>query len=628
MKTKNDLKYAYINKTKFIIMLLGFSLITVFAGCTVIGTVIGSIVDKKNKKEIQISGWEITKIPKTKPLTFFLKNGDSIADKYLGIMTLPEDEYKNIYLKNYSDLNQFSQLPIFGDTIELALSDSKKSRIRLPFSGFNYNSVLVKKGNGDLKWYQYKNIVSVKLIDGRLMDINQIQNLVKTGELKSRSFIQTKSKIQINPADIQYISYYKYGSNGALTGILVGAGIDAGILAIIFSNFSLDFGSKNYNSNNSGSCPNIYSYDGNNYWLDSETFGGAIFKAAQRTDIDNLDYLKEHKGYYKLRLTNELDETQYVDEFKLLVADHPAGTQVMPSFDGKLHVLHTLQSPTAGMDKDGNNILHLVKSKDDKVWISNPFSRNADTPGDGRDAMEVTFDKPLHAETVKLAFNVKNTLWAASLQRDMLALHGNKLQDWYQLMDTSEPARTAFTKAMIREGMLLVQIWDGTNWQTKDYVWEVGPALPKDQVVVLDLKDISGDKLKIRLESTVGFWMINSIAADFSEDTTADFHELTAESAIDQTGKNVTEILRNNDGQYLVMPTTKDKVDITFKSLPSKKNFTRTYLLKCSGYYHIHTAETGEPKLSILNTLIAEPGAYGQFVLRKLNKELNLSAIQ
>ncbi|MBL0023938.1 MAG: hypothetical protein IPO98_02485 [Saprospiraceae bacterium] len=64
--------------------------------------------------------------------------------------------------------------------------------------------------------------------------------------------------------------------------------------------------------------------------------------------------------------------------------------------------------------------------------------------------------------------------------------------------------------------------------------------IPKDQVVVLDLKDISGDKLKIRLESTVGFWMINSIGADYSEEMTADIHELTAESAIDQTGKNVT----------------------------------------------------------------------------------------
>ena len=76
------------------------------------------------------------------------------------------------------------------------------------------------------------------------------------------------------------------------------------------------------------------------------------------------------------------------------------------------------------------------------------------------------------------------------------------------------------------------------------------------------------------------------------------------------------------------MPTTKDKVDINFKSLPSKKNLTRTYLLKCSGYYHIHTNETGEPKLSLLNTLVTKPGAYGQFVLKKLNKELTLAGIQ
>jgi hypothetical protein len=53
-----------------------------------------------------------------------------------------------------------------------------------------------------------------------------------------------------------------------------------------------------------------------------ETFGGAIFHAAQRTDVDNLDHLAEVGGAYRVKLTNELQETQYVDELKLLVVDH------------------------------------------------------------------------------------------------------------------------------------------------------------------------------------------------------------------------------------------------------------------------------------------------------------------
>ena len=623
------LKCYVMKKSSLIQYFLWFLVLFAFlfwSGCSFIGLTLGSISDKNNKKELQVSGWEINKIENDQLLTFVLKNGDSIVGRYRQNVILSDEQYKSLYDETYMLLSQNTSLPRIGDTMELKIINpvdkDRISTIRQPFAGFDYTYVMLKGENNSTKWYPYKNIGSAIIDNNVNIDLHKIQQWVKTGEITSRSFIVTDDNTKINPADIQYISFIKKSGNASLTGFLVGLALDVSILiAMSGSNFSLAIPSSGYGVGG-GSCPYIYSYDGNNYRLDSETFGGAIFKAAQKTDIDNLDYLKEYNGYYKLRLTNELDETQYVDEFKLIVADHPEGTQVMPSFDGKLHVLNTLQSPERATDNDGNNVLHLIKSKDEKVWISNPFNRNPEIPGDGRDAMEVEFDKPLYAETVKLAFNVQNTQWAASLQKEMLSLHGNKLQDWYQLMDTSEPARNVFTKAMIREGMLLVQVWDGTKWQIKDYVWEVGPALPKDQVVVLDLKDISGDKLKIRFESTVGFWMINSIGADYSEEMTANIHELTAESAFNQNGKNVKEILMNNDGQYLVMPTTKDKVEISFKAIPLQKNATRTYLLKCSGYYHIHTDETGEPKLALLDKLITEPGAYGQFVLKKLNKEL------
>lgn len=604
---------------------IGFLLISILlclCGCTALGLLIGNSIDKKNKKEVQISGWEINTIPENESVTLFLKNGNSITDEYRGTIPINDNEYYKDYESSYLVLNQNTILPILGETIELTLSNSTNSTIRLPFSGFDYNSVILKKGPSDLSSYLYKDIGTAKLKDDRLLDLKQIQDLVKSCDLPSRNYLLTR-RAKINPCDVQYISYQEKGSSGTTIGMILGAGIDIALIAIISS---MDIGislPSDFGSSLSSSCPYVYSFDGSNYRLDSETFAGALFKAAQRTDTDILDHLKENNGHYKLRLTKELDETQYVDEFKLLVVDHPAGTQVMPSFDNKLHVLNALQSPESAIDKDGNNVINLIKSRDDHIWIGNPFTRNADIPGDGRDAMDVKFIRPANAEKVKLAFNVQNSQWAASIQKELLSLHGDKLEDWYHLMNTSETDRANYIKAMIREGMLLVQVWDGHEWKTRDFIWAVGPVIPKDQVVVIDLKDIPGDELRIRLESTVGFWIINFIGADFTNDEQVEVQELTAETAIDHTGKNVTELLRYNDAMYLVMPTTEDKVDITFKAIPKNENSTRTYLLKCSGYYNKHSYETGEPNLSLLHKLVTEPGAYGQFVLKKLNQELN-----
>jgi hypothetical protein len=87
------------------------------------------------------------------------------------------------------------------------------------------------------------------------------------------------------------------------------------------------------------SCPFVYSWDGTRYVFDAEPYGGAIARGLEKDDYSELGQLREADGRYKLRMTNEVDETQMTNLTELWVVDHPAGTRVVPDIQGKLHTV-------------------------------------------------------------------------------------------------------------------------------------------------------------------------------------------------------------------------------------------------------------------------------------------------
>lgn len=167
-------------------------------------------------------------------------------------------------------------------------------------------------------------------------------------------------------ADAQLISIQKIDAEktGYLTGCLVG--ITGVVLLTLWTARQIQQVGEN-------SCPFVYSFDGSSYILDSETYGGAIFRVAERTDYDNLDYLLPVDGKYHLKMTNELPETQHTDEFKLIIVDHPKGTEVVPESGGAIHTISSPVAPLSATDFDGQDFAELIVEKDELFWESNPY---------------------------------------------------------------------------------------------------------------------------------------------------------------------------------------------------------------------------------------------------------------
>jgi hypothetical protein len=116
------------------------------------------------------------------------------------------------------------------------------------------------------------------------------------------------------------------------------------------------------------SCPLVYSWTGGDWRLDSGTFGGAIAPALARTDVDNLIHATAEGGTLRLRLANELNETDYVDGLSVLVVDHAPGYTVAPDGSGQIHALGTLIPPASARDFRGADALERVSRVDGWGW--------------------------------------------------------------------------------------------------------------------------------------------------------------------------------------------------------------------------------------------------------------------
>lgn len=136
-----------------------------------------------------------------------------------------------------------------------------------------------------------------------------------------------------------------------------------------------------------GSCPFLHAWDGGGFRFVTDLLGaspvGLPLSEQRYIDGDPEEYVSlggESKfpakdGHYTLQLTEELREVLYLDEAKLVIVDHPAGTEVhttgklLPSKPFPPHILITLHKPhplLRAMSDQGRDITDLVREEDGK----------------------------------------------------------------------------------------------------------------------------------------------------------------------------------------------------------------------------------------------------------------------
>ena len=143
-----------------------------------------------------------------------------------------------------------------------------------------------------------------------------------------------------------------------------------------------------------GSCPFLYTWDGTGFRFVTDVMwrsalgmpvgimgGGARAYAPAAASQEYLripgSALEPRNGRYVLQLTEELWETAYVDEMRLIAVDHPDSVQVfvderfVPPAPTTLRLFPIVnpRAPRSAVDGRGNDVLEALRERDD-VYVS------------------------------------------------------------------------------------------------------------------------------------------------------------------------------------------------------------------------------------------------------------------
>ena len=169
-------------------------------------------------------------------------------------------------------------------------------------------------------------------------DNDILQHLVIMHLLEDDSF--EEGNINLTISDIGKLEVYDPDVGKSIVVVALPTLAFIGLIAIISSS------SKKNSSNSSSSCPFLYVYDGDNYQLAAETFGGAIYPGLERSDFVKLAMAVPEDGFYQFKIKNELEERQFINKVRLIEAKIPDNRSLNIDQNGNIHTIGTPISPS------------------------------------------------------------------------------------------------------------------------------------------------------------------------------------------------------------------------------------------------------------------------------------------
>lgn len=362
------------------------------------------------------------------------------------------------------------------------------------------------------------------------------------------------------------------------------------------------------------SCPFVSAYDGNNFLLQGEIYGGAIYPQLARHDYMPLKMAPLADGSLQVKISNELHERQFTDMAELWVITHDKNSKVFADEKGNLFSISAPQPPfTANLNAKTDVTVPLQKTGDNALLYMDDTAVNA------TNEVTMEFNKPASVKKAKLQLSLKNSYFLDLLYGELAKGFGN-YYGTYIKKQKQKPVAELVQWAKDQKIPLEVSVKINNEWKKITDLTTIGPLAIRNMIIPIDVSEITGPVTEIKLSSGFMFWEIDYAAIDYTEENIFTVEKIIPSNATDETEKNVLSDLQKEDAVYLAQPDIGNTATIIYKTAPlNDDSKTRSYILHTKGYYEHVRDFKNKPDIGFLNQF-KNPGAFPLFGLQLYKK--------
>jgi hypothetical protein len=397
-----------------------------------------------------------------------------------------------------------------------------------------------------------------------------------TGELYNLKRDKVKSVDSIQLDSVAFLEYYKSevegGSvlGGFLGPIIFGAGVSNDRIAKALF----------------GSCPTIYSYDGDNYSLQAECFSYSVNPMSEDSDLDRIDHGCSFDNIYRLKITNEALETHYINYMQLIYVDHRPDYEAFPTDDHDIIFFAGENLVEHVHDRMGKDISDLVGMRDTNWFQSDSSALDQLTEKIVDDWIDINVKKTRDTNQIILALRLRNTLLNTVLFYDvMLGSAGIQSLNWMAGEGLDLQYALNFQSWYRKHFGLKVQVWNGQEFELVERIGDCGPIAWRQLAINLDVP--KNEDVKIRLSFLPDNWMIDWVGASLPVSDNPEVRKSNCQSltkmSMDKIDIDPAPLTEADDNYLVTYPT--DVYHADYQVADQKSELHRTYFLKSEGFY-------------------------------------------